>query len=208
MSGPRTAVQQLMCSLPKFLKSPGLYELDIQSRTHRKRCHYWQLLDGLFGFCGRIGGLLHAWIFATGSSARIWSVFRCVRPRRNEHQLLKDWGIVSLKTPKAVFSASERKYTGAGGDIQVPHLGVVFTSGESRNKGIDTRTGKCKCSSAWALLLRGDETGTFKLRKAFNFKIGLCSDPHLWSWILGDDWKNTVKRTNSRDGILAAEFSV
>jgi len=33
---------------------------------------------------------------------------------------LKDWDIVSLKTPKAVYSASERKYTAAGGDIQVP----------------------------------------------------------------------------------------
>jgi len=34
---------------------------------------------------------------------------------------------------------------------------------------------------AWALLLRGDETGAFKDRKGFNFLIGLCYDPHLWS---------------------------
>jgi len=27
---------------------------------------------------------------------------------------------VSLKTPKAVYSARERKYTAAGGDIEVP----------------------------------------------------------------------------------------
>jgi len=26
---------------------------------------------------------------------------------------------MSLKTPKAVFSANERKYTAAGGDVQV-----------------------------------------------------------------------------------------
>jgi len=31
--------------------------------------------------------LLHAWIFATGSSAHVWSVLWCVRPRRNENQL-------------------------------------------------------------------------------------------------------------------------
>jgi len=30
-------------------------------------------------------------------------------------------------------------------------------------------------------------------------KIRLCP----WSWILGDDWKNTVKRTNRRDWIFA-----
>ena len=56
---------------------------------------------------------------------------------------------------------------------------------------------------AWALLLCGDETSAFKDRKAFSFSIGLCSDPHLWSWILGDDWKNTLKRTDGRDGIFA-----
>ena len=33
-------------------------------------------------------------------------------------------GIVSLKTPKAVFSASERKYTATGGDVQVSWGGI------------------------------------------------------------------------------------
>jgi len=41
-----------------------------------------------------------------------------VRPRRNENQHYKDGGIMSRKTPRAVFSASERKYTAAGGDVQ------------------------------------------------------------------------------------------
>jgi len=31
---------------------------------------------------------------------------------------------MSLKTPKAVFSASERKYTAAGGGVQVPWGGA------------------------------------------------------------------------------------
>jgi len=57
--------------------------------------------------------------------------------------------------------------------------------------------------SAWALLLRSDETGAFKDRKGFSFQIGLCSDPHLWSWILGDDLKDTDKRTDGRGGIFA-----
>jgi len=47
---------------------------------------------------------------------------------------------LSLKTPKAVFSASERESTAAGGAFK--HLGVVFTSDKCRNKGIDTLIGK------------------------------------------------------------------
>jgi len=42
----------------------------------------------------------------------------------------------------AVYSASERKYTAAGGDVQAGYLGVVLTSDGSRNKEIDTRIGK------------------------------------------------------------------
>ena len=58
---------------------------------------------------------------------------------------------MSLRTPKAVFSASERQYTAAGGDVQVAWGG----SNESLSKGIDTRIGKanavlrelyCSCS--------------------------------------------------------------
>jgi len=43
----------------------------------------------------------------------------------------------------------------------------------------------------------------YKDRKDFSFEIDLCSDPHLWSWIISDDWKNTDKRTDGRDGIFA-----
>jgi len=31
---------------------------------------------------------------------------------------------MSLKTPKVVFSASDRKFTAAGGDVQVPFGGI------------------------------------------------------------------------------------
>jgi len=47
---------------------------------------------------------------------------------------------VPLKTPKAVYSAGEQKYTVAGGDVQAPWGGIQ--SDRSRNKGIDTRIGK------------------------------------------------------------------
>jgi len=55
---------------------------------------------------------------------------------------------VSLKTPKAVYSARDQKYTTAGGDVK--YLAVVFTSDGSRNKGIDTRISKAN-----AVLRRG-----------------------------------------------------
>ena len=145
--------------------------------------------------------VLHAWIFSTGSSARIWSVFCCVRTSRNETHHKKVWGIVSLKTPKAVYSASERKYTAAGGDVQVPWGNIhEWPKSEQRNWYMDWQS---KLSSAWNWLLRGDEIGAFKDRNAVSFQFGLCSDPHLWSRIFGDDWKNTVKRTYGRDGIFA-----
>jgi len=43
-----------------------------------------------------------------------------------------------FKTSKAVFSASKQKYIEAGGGVQVPWGGIF----KSRNKGIDTLTGK------------------------------------------------------------------
>jgi len=47
---------------------------------------------------------------------------------------------MSLTTLKAVYSAIERKCTTAVGAFK--HLGVVFMSDESPNKGIDTLIGK------------------------------------------------------------------
>ena len=53
---------------------------------------------------------------------------------------------MSLKMPEAVYSASKRKCTAAGGDIQVPWGGIqLFTSDGSRNKWIDTQI--CKANA-------------------------------------------------------------
>jgi len=48
--------------------------------------------------------------------------------------------VLFLKMPKALYSASERKCTAAGGAIQT--FRVVFKTDGSRNKEIDTRIGK------------------------------------------------------------------
>ena len=41
-------------SLPKSLKSLGLYEVDRQSKTYRQGRHCWELQDEPFASCGRI----------------------------------------------------------------------------------------------------------------------------------------------------------
>ena len=47
-----------------------------------------------------------------------------------------------------------------------------------------------KCSSAWALSLLGHKTEVSKQHKAVCIYISLYFVPCLWSWILGNDWKN------------------
>ena len=49
----------------------------------------------------------------------------------------KNWGIMSLKKPKAVYPASELQYTAAGGEVQVAYL--VFTNDGRWNKDNDTQ---------------------------------------------------------------------
>jgi len=53
------------------------------------------------------------------------------------------------------------------------------------------------------LLLCGHKTGAFKHRKSVCFLIGFCSDPHLWSWILGNDRNNIISGASGRDGVFA-----
>jgi len=61
---------------------------------------------------------------------------------------------VSLKMLKAVFSASERKYTLMLETFK--YLGVLFTSDGSRNKGIDARI--CKANAVLRELYSSVET--------------------------------------------------
>jgi len=49
---------------------------------------------------------------------------------------------MSLCKPKAVFAASERHYTAAGGEVQVPRGGIYCTNDGRWSKEIDSRTGK------------------------------------------------------------------
>jgi len=86
------------------------------------------------------GVVSHAWIFSTGSSARIWSVFCCVRLSRNKISTRKVEILCLSRFPRqCILQVS-------GNTLQqvqtFKYLGVVFTSDGSRNKEIDTRKGK------------------------------------------------------------------
>jgi len=84
--------------------------------------------------------VLHAWIFLTGSSTRILSIFCCVRPSRNENQQ-KNIEILCLsKRPRqCILHVSANTLQQAG---TFKYLGVVFRSDGGRNTGIDTRISK------------------------------------------------------------------
>ena len=67
---------------------------------------------------------------------------------------------MSLWKSKSVFAASERQYTAAGGEVQVPRGG--FTNDSRLNEEIDSRIGKAKRSCVWTFPVCGDKTGAFK----------------------------------------------
>ena len=92
--------------------------------------------------------VLHACIFSTASSARILSIFCCVRPSRNEnqHETIEVM-CLSRRPRQCILQVS-------GNTLQqvetFKYLVVVCTSGGSRNEGIDTQISKTN-----AVLRRG-----------------------------------------------------
>ena len=90
----------------------------------------------------------------------------------------KKRSIMSLQKTKAVYAASERQYTAAGGEDQVPK--GVFTSDGRRNEEIDTRIGKANVFCVRFIAL-WSQTGALKHCKAVDFLFVFCSDPYLCS---------------------------
>ena len=107
------------------------------------------------------------------------------------------------KTSKAVFLASERNTLQQVETFK--YVGVVFTRDGSRHKGIDTRIGEASAGLR-EFIARWWRNRGFQTTQSFQFLNPSFSDPYLRSWILGDDWKDTVKRINGRDGIFAKSF--
>jgi len=72
-----------------------------------------------------------------------------------------------LKTPKAVYAASERLYTAAG-EVYLSTLRWYSWVTEIGTKRLIISDSESKRSSAWALLLR-DENGSFQRSQSFQF---------------------------------------
>ena len=83
---------------------------------------------------------------------------------------------MSLKTPKAVFSASELQHVET-----FKYLGVVFMSDGSRNKGIDTWIGKANAVLRVLYCSAVTKRALSKNARLSVFKCFFYSDPHLWS---------------------------
>ena len=123
-----------------------------QSQTPPQGCHCWELQDEPFAFCGRIGAACVDLFNRVFSSHLIGFLLRATKQERKS--ALKILRYYVSKRPKAVFSASERKYAAAGGDVQVP-WDAIHEWRKSEQKGLIHGSVKQR-SSAWALLLRGD----------------------------------------------------
>jgi len=174
------------------LRNTGRHELDRQSQPNRWGCHSLEMKDQLFTFCRRFGT---ASIFSTVFSMHsIGFLLRATEPKWKSALKYRDY--VALQ----VQGSSERQYTAAGGDVQVPRGNIYVWKAE--RKEIDTRIGQT--NTVWvSFIALWPQNGSFKHRKAVSFQIDLCSDPYLWSWILGNDRNNINSGASTKDGIFA-----
>jgi len=126
-----------MCPSPPNLKSPGLYELDRQSQTRRRRCHFWELQDEPLLFAGEM--VLHAWISQQGLQ-HAFDRFSAACDQAGTKIISKTIEVLCL------LRRSRQCFLHVNGiTLQqveaIKYLGVVFTSDGSRNKGIGTLIG-------------------------------------------------------------------
>ena len=117
------------------LRATGLHELNRQSQPSRQECHSRELQNQPYTFWRRFGTAsifstvfsMHSTGFLLRATELEWkSVLRKTR-----------YYCMSFYKPKAVLAESERQYTAAGGDVQVPRE-VVFTS-NWRSEEVDAR---------------------------------------------------------------------
>jgi len=80
-----------------------------------------------------------------------------------------------------------------------PLLGVVFTSDGSQNKEVDTRTGM-QTRFCVSFIAQWWRNGSFQRQLCFQFsnRSFFRSSPVVMNF----KWKNTINRTNDRDGIF------
>jgi len=180
-----------MWSSPKKFREPRstVYELDRQSQTRRRGCHCWELRMNYLLFEDEL--VLHVWIFSTGSSGRIWSVFCCVRCDQAGTKISskKIEALYLLRCPRQCILQVSRYILQQVETFK--YLGMVFTSGGSRNKGIDTRIGK-ETQFYVSFIAPWWRNGSFQRPQSCQFLNGSLFRSSAMVMNLGDDWKNTV----------------
>jgi len=127
-------------------------------------------------FCGRFGV---ACIFRTALSTCSLSIFSSVRPSGNGNQHQKHRGTSSENPRQCTLQLSTLQ--------QVVKFRVPWSDMQRAMKGGT----------------KGLIRGLVQLTQFRVFEIGLCSVPHLWSWILVNDQKNMLPAARGRDGIFA-----
>jgi len=114
---------------PKILESHGAYELNRQSQMRRQGCHCWKVQDEPFALCGQIGA---AYVDLRNRVFRPHLIGFLLRATMKERKsALKR--LTYFVLPQAVFPASMRHHTAAGGDIQVPCGINEWRKSEQRN---------------------------------------------------------------------------
>jgi len=120
------------------LKSPDLYELDRQPQKHQRGCHCWESQDEPFAFSGRIGTACVERRNRVFSSHLIGFLLRATKKERKS-TLKRSRCYVS---PRQCFLQMSTNTLQQVETFKYLRDEVVFTSDESRNKGIDARFGK------------------------------------------------------------------
>jgi len=77
--------------------------------------------------------------------------------------------------------------------------GVVFTGDGRSNKQSDKRIGKANTALYVSFMAFWSQNGSFPTPQNCQFSNRPLLCPHLWSWILGNDWQSAISSTSGKD---------
>ena len=160
-----------------------LYDIDRQSQPNQQRCCCWN---------SRIKHLLFAddLVLHLLSRAIVFCYQAAIKTNNKKTELLR----LSRNARQCRLYCS---WVAIHCNSSINSSALAFTRERTRRliQGLAKQTHSCmNFIDLWW------QKGSFQTRKAFNFKIGLGSDPHLWPRILNIDWKNIISGASSRDG--------
>ena len=185
-----------LCGLSqKILKSPGLYELDRPSQTRRQRCHCWELQDEPFAFFGWIGT---ACVDLQQGLQLAFDRFSDACDQAGTKISTEKIEVLCLsRHPRQCFLQVSCSWWSRSSTLGW-HSRVTEVGTKGLIHGLVNQTQFCVSFIApWWRNVRFQRTQGFQFLNGFSFR----SSPVVMNlrWRL----KNTVKRTNDRDGIFA-----